>query len=262
VHPIEYFLFKSRAGDCEYFAGALCLMLRSIGIPARVVEGFKGAEPTSVPNEFIVRFSAAHAWVEAALDDTGWTRLDPTPPGSELAENYFWRLASDLYDSLDYEWTKNVIYFDRSDQAMIFEAFTKLLSGRLSLPFATARVLKSYPLPVIMAVSILSIAALVIFLFRRKEVGFSEVYLMTMRDLVKQGILRGVHPWHEQNVTEIIEKFPSLKDPVLRFMDDYLRARFGKKEDISPKMLKQARNKLLESARGVDRPSRSHSSGS
>ena len=51
--------------------------------------------------------------------------------------------------------------------------------------------------------------------------------MMTMRDLVKKGILRRVHPWHEQNVAEIIERSPSLKDPLLMFMDSYLNARFG-----------------------------------
>ena len=149
AHPIEHFLFKSRAGNCEYFAGALCFMLRSIGIPARVVEGFLGVERTEQPNEFIVRFSRAHAWVEADLGDGNWTTLDATPPGSETSESYLWRLAADLYDSLDYKWTKNVIYFDRSDQAMIFAAFTKLVSGQVSLPFAIPPTLKAYALPII-----------------------------------------------------------------------------------------------------------------
>jgi len=247
VHPIENFLFTSRAGNCEYFAGALCFMLRSIGIPARVVEGFLGVERTEQPNEFVVRFSRAHAWVEADLGDGNWTTLDATPPGRETPESYLWSLAADLYDSLDYKWTKNVIYFDRSDQAMIFEAFTKLVSGQVSLPFAIPRTLRPYALPIITGVLVISIATLVILRSRRKEAGFPGIYLMTMRDLAKKGILRRVHPWHEQNVAEIIERSPSLKDPVLKFMDSYLNARFGRAGKVTAETLKKTRKELLES---------------
>lgn len=247
VHPIENFLFTSRVGNCEYFAGALCFMLRSIGIPARVVEGFLGVERTEQPNEFIVRFSRAHAWVEADLGDGNWTTLDATPPGRETPESYLWSLAADLYDSLDYKWTKNVIYFDRSDQAMIFEAFTRLVSGQVSLPSAIPQTLRPYAVPFITGVLVLSIATLVIFRSRRKEAGFPGIYLMTMRDLAKKGILRRVHPWHEQNVAEIIERSPSLKKPVLKFMDSYLNARFGSAEKLAEETLKKTRKELLES---------------
>ncbi len=247
AHPIEHFLFKTRSGNCEYFAGALCLMLRSIGIPARVVEGFVGAEGTQQPGEFIVRFSRAHAWVEADLGDANWTRLDPTPPGSEASESYLWRLAADLYDSLDYKWTKNVIYFDRSDQAMIFGAFTKLVSGQVSLPFAIPPTLMPYLLPLIAGACVVSIAALIILRYRRKEASLSGIYLMTMRDLVKKGILRRVYPWHEENVAEVIERSPSLKEPVLKFMDSYLNARFGSAGSDSANTLNKTRKELLES---------------
>jgi hypothetical protein len=71
--------------------------------------------------------------------------------------------------------------------------------------------------------------------------------MMTMRDLVKKGILRSVHPWHEQNVAEIIERSPSLKDPVLNFMDSYLNARFGSSGQDSQEILKRTRKDLLES---------------
>jgi protein-glutamine gamma-glutamyltransferase len=247
VHPIEHFLFRSRAGNCEYFAGALCLMLRSIGIPARVVEGFLGAERTDQPNEFIVRFSRAHAWVEADLGDANWTTLDATPAGRETPESYLWRLATDLYDSLDYKWTKNIIYFDRSDQAMIFAAFTELVSGKVSLPFAIPQTLRSFALPIVIGALVLSIAALIILRSRRKEAGYSGIYIMTMRELVKRGILPRVHPWHEQNVALIIERSPSLKDPVLKFMDSYLNARFGKAGKLAAETLKKTRKELLES---------------
>jgi hypothetical protein len=228
-------------------------MLRSIGIPARVVEGFVGMEPTQVPNEFIVRFSRAHAWVEAILDGSNWTTLDPTPAASEMSESYLWRLAADLYDSLDYKWTKDVIYFDRSDQAMIFEAFTKLVSGQVSLPFKVPPTLKAYVVPIIAAACGLLVVALIILRSSPREGGSSAVYLTTMSDLVEKGILLHVHAWHEENVAEIIAKFPSLKDPVQKFVHSYLDVRFGGAEEGSAERLKEIRKELLESVTKLKR---------
>ena len=94
VDPIEDFLFYTRAGHCERFASALVLMLRSQGIPALLVLGFKGCEPTGEPGHYIVRQEHAHAWVEAFIEDdpvrpwwqvwrtSRWRSLDPTPSGA------------------------------------------------------------------------------------------------------------------------------------------------------------------------------------
>jgi hypothetical protein len=104
---------------------------------------------------------------------------------------------------------------------------------------------------------VLSIAALIILRSRRKEAGYPGIYLMTMRDLVKRGILPRVHPWHEQNVAEIIERSPSLKDPVLNFMDSYLNARFGRAGKLAAETLKKTRKELIDSvARSGSAPNR------
>jgi len=77
-HPTDDFLFNTREGFCEYFASAFALMVRSAGIPARVVTGYQGGEINRLGQYLIVRQSSAHAWVEVWLEDTGWTRVDPT----------------------------------------------------------------------------------------------------------------------------------------------------------------------------------------
>lgn len=76
--PIEDFLFNRRRGHCEYFASALVLMLRAVKVPARLVTGFKGAEPLASPGHYEVQQRHAHAWVEAFVDGR-WMVLDPTP---------------------------------------------------------------------------------------------------------------------------------------------------------------------------------------
>ena len=72
-------------------------MLRSIGIPARVIEGFAGAEETRREGQFLVRFSNYHAWVEAALGDGNWTLLEPSPPAQAQCETSYLVELMDLY---------------------------------------------------------------------------------------------------------------------------------------------------------------------
>lgn len=78
--PVEDFLFNRQEGHCEYFAAALCLMVRAQGIPARLVTGYKGGEVT-LSGRFQVQQRHAHAWVEVWSDaDHGWVTFDATPP--------------------------------------------------------------------------------------------------------------------------------------------------------------------------------------
>ena len=78
IDPVEDFLFNRRRGHCEYFATALTLMLRSVDVPARMVNGFKGGHLNSVNGSFEVQQRHAHSWVEAYVNDD-WIVLDPTP---------------------------------------------------------------------------------------------------------------------------------------------------------------------------------------
>ncbi len=97
LDPIEQFLAVDRRGHCQYFASALVMMLRSQGIPSRLVVGFSTDEYNSLAEYYVVRQLHAHVWVEALVDslDLGasepilgdspsgqyWMRLDPTPGG-------------------------------------------------------------------------------------------------------------------------------------------------------------------------------------
>jgi hypothetical protein len=76
---IEDFLFETRAGHCEYFASALAVLLRAAGVPSRMVVGYRGGQWFEDGAFYLVRQSDAHAWVEAWVEDRGWTRVDPTP---------------------------------------------------------------------------------------------------------------------------------------------------------------------------------------
>jgi hypothetical protein len=78
-YPIETFLFDSHAGYCQQFAGAMALLLRMGGVPARVATGFTTGTYDKTRHEFIVSDLDAHAWVEVWFPTFGWVRFDPTP---------------------------------------------------------------------------------------------------------------------------------------------------------------------------------------
>ncbi|MCA9069687.1 MAG: DUF3488 domain-containing protein, partial [Planctomycetaceae bacterium] len=78
IDPLEDFLFNRKVGHCEYFASALAMMLRCVGIPTRLVSGFKGGDYNDQSGLFEVEERHAHAWVEAYIDES-WVILDPTP---------------------------------------------------------------------------------------------------------------------------------------------------------------------------------------
>jgi hypothetical protein len=75
---MDEFLFETRRGFCEHYAGAFALLMRIAGIPARVVLGYMGGEYNPLGDYLIVRQSDAHAWSEIWLVEKGWVRVDPT----------------------------------------------------------------------------------------------------------------------------------------------------------------------------------------
>ena len=79
-YPLEAFLFSQRRGYCQQFSGAMTLMLRMVGIPARVGVGFLPSVRGTRPGSWQIRASDAHAWTEVFLSGIGWVSFDPTPP--------------------------------------------------------------------------------------------------------------------------------------------------------------------------------------
>jgi hypothetical protein len=109
--PLAYFLFQKRAGHCEYFAAAMTVMLRSVGIPARYVNGFLTGEYNDVGGDFIVRASDAHSWVEVFFPSYGWMTFDPTPPANDAAPGMFSQFGR-YWDWFQLQWSEWIINYD------------------------------------------------------------------------------------------------------------------------------------------------------
>lgn len=119
--PIANFLFERKQGHCEYFASSMAVMLRTLGIPSRVVNGFHGDEFNDVSGSYIVRAKNAHAWVEAYIAGYGWQTFDPTPAGSVGNAEGWGRVA--LYmDAMASFWRDWVVSYDSSNQYTLSRA--------------------------------------------------------------------------------------------------------------------------------------------
>jgi transglutaminase-like putative cysteine protease len=82
---LEHFLFSRKEGHSECFASDMVILLRAAGVPARLVNGFVGAEWHEWGNHLIVRQSHAHSWVEAYLAGVTWAVFDRTPPDASAS---------------------------------------------------------------------------------------------------------------------------------------------------------------------------------
>ena len=90
----DQFWFDSKEGFCEHIASAFVVLVRAMGIPARLVTGYQGGEPNNLDGYWIVRQSDAHAWTEVWLEGRGWVRVDPTAAVAPGRTGSFQRLVA------------------------------------------------------------------------------------------------------------------------------------------------------------------------
>lgn len=123
--PLAEFLFERKEGHCEYFATAMAVMLRTLGIPARLVNGFHNGEFNDLTSTYIVRARDAHTWVEAWFPGYGWITFDPTPPDPKVARSAWWSRTLLYLDAAREFWREWVINYDLSHQLRIDREFTR-----------------------------------------------------------------------------------------------------------------------------------------
>lgn len=117
--PLAQFLFERKRGHCEYFASAMGVMLRTLGIPSRVVTGFFGGVYNSITGWQVLRASDAHSWVEAWIPGQGWVMFDPTPGDPEAKGPGLFEHASLWMDAAGQFWRDWVLSYDRDHQLVL-----------------------------------------------------------------------------------------------------------------------------------------------
>ena len=139
-HLVDSFLFEAKEGYCTHFASSFAIAARIVGIPSRVVSGYKADYSSRVENYLIIKQKDAHAWVELYLPNKGWVRFEPTSTASrnldtlqesdKLQENKLFNKLNLHYMYVKYLISNWVLGFDRLKQLAILES---LLSDTLYL---------------------------------------------------------------------------------------------------------------------------------
>jgi protein-glutamine gamma-glutamyltransferase len=117
--PLEEFLFTRKTGYCEHYATAMAVMLRTVGIPARLVTGFLPSEWNDFGHYYAVRQQDAHAWVEVWFPHSGWVTFDPTPSIMKTFPSPLLEQVWGLIDSIRLKWDRFVIHYSFYDQMTV-----------------------------------------------------------------------------------------------------------------------------------------------
>ena len=131
--PTTDFILNRRqtGGYCDYFASAMVMMCRAVGLNARIVAGFHGGQYNPVDNSIIVRQKDAHTWAEVYLPDQGWVTSDPTPAAAESDSvfRFVGRWFRDLATVVQNLWLAVVVSFDNDSRHAIAAWFSQRLDA-------------------------------------------------------------------------------------------------------------------------------------
>ena len=231
LDPLEEFLFVRRSGNCEYFAAAMAVMLRSVGIPARVVGGFQRGDWNPYGGYFMVRMKDAHSWVEAFLDGPGWVTFDPSPRSASEGARSFMAL---YLDSMRMRWYRYVVNWSLRDQVAVAVSMhrgTAEWHGSLRSLRDTVRAVPRGWL--VAFVASMLVAA---WLFWRHAPGAARraaaaavprFYLEALRALARRGLRRGSTETAREFSHRVEGEAPAFASAVARLTAAYERCRFG-----------------------------------
>ncbi|UCB53873.1 MAG: DUF3488 domain-containing transglutaminase family protein [Thiotrichales bacterium] len=239
-HAMDDFLFSTRRGFCEHFASAFVYLMRSAGIPSRVVVGYQGGAMHPFDDYMIVRQSDAHAWAEVWLEDEGWVRVDPTAavsptriergienaglehdllPAILISDNVVFQRARYMLDSFRNSWNQWIVGFnsDRQKELLRLLGFNNVTSSNLLMG-----------LVLLMTVAGSLVAWWVIHrepVRRRDEIKL--YYEKFCSKLEKVGIRHRSNEGATEFLSRVMQLLPSKRRELAMITDDYERLRYS-----------------------------------
>jgi protein-glutamine gamma-glutamyltransferase len=239
--PLEEFLFTRGSGNCEYFAAAMAVMLRTLGVPARVIGGFQRGEWNPYGRYFMVRLSDAHAWVEAYFDGPGWVTFDPSPRGSAMFDDQPSALALYL-DAARMRWYRYVVNWSLQDQ--------RLFASTVQRQARDARLALAWPaewrskLWFLIPAGVGAAVALGWMIWRFGPVGQTRqtgtrpprFYERALRALARRGLFPEPAETARQFWARARRATPACGEPLARITSTYERVRFGLTEPSEEEM--------------------------
>jgi transglutaminase-like putative cysteine protease len=241
--PVEAFLLGQLAGHCEYFATSMVLLVRSLGIPARIVNGFAGGRDNPIGGFLEVTRSDAHTWVEVRYARAGWVAYDPTPadlrarPAAAVSLS---ERARQLASAVELWWFQRVVGFDRADQVnglkqmwLAWQAARGDRGPRAVAPSAGAG-LDRIPVPVAaLGALVAAFAALALARGRRRRTdrALPAWYARALRLLARRGYRRAPAVTARAFARQVREREPAAVATAFDALTEaYLAQRFGGRE--------------------------------
>lgn len=250
---LEHFLFDRQAGHCEYFSTALVVLLRSIGIEARNVNGFLGGQWSDFGNYLVVTQNEAHSWAEVWFPGYGWVMLDATPAGVGTVtafDSWFWP-GRIWFDGIQHRWNKWVLDYSADDQTGIFAG---LLGERAVEQTAAPSVEEeSGPSP-LGALALLVVIALGWYWARNGGPSLdpsTQMYVQLRALSARAGLPVSPSTTPDVLLEEIDRAYAAAAIPARHVVDLYLRSRFGG-ESLGDPEVRRMRD-ALESTRKIFR---------
>ena len=247
---LGHFLFERQAGHCEYFSTAMAVMLRTLGVQTRNVNGFLGGQWSQFGDYLVVTQNEAHSWVEVWFPGYGWVMFDPTPAGVGSATqltSWFWP-GRIFFDGLQHRWSKWVLNYNVDDQLGMFDRWSGLFAGSTQ-DSPTGTSVESGRRPLGVALLLLLLVAGLFWARRggREVTPETRAYLQLREACARAdlGITPGLTPL--ALVTRVRERRATAGRAAERVVDLYLRARYGHE------MLGESELREMSEALGVAR---------
>jgi len=266
--PIYEFLFTHKKGHCELFASSLAAMARCIGLPARVITGYRASEFNRIGKYYVVRQSHAHAWTEIMCGNLGWIAFDATPPAAVAEEHRgaqgWFTIFREAYEHLEFKWVSSVVAYDGESRNQLVQdvnsqirniagdrdsSVQKVLQTIVDLPNQWRLDSISYTMMgIIVFFIIVAIASLVHTLIvrrrrmmalqltrlprkQRNALARRLVWYLTMLDLLERhGYIRPLWQSPLDFSQELAEANPMRFDPVVSLTEIFYEIRFGHRD--------------------------------
>lgn len=246
-HVIDEFLFDTKAGFCEHYSGAFVVLMRALGIPARVVTGYQGGELNPVDGYMTVRQSDAHAWAEVWLPRRGWVRIDPTAAVApdrvqQNLRNFMpqpvlgglfnldasrspllksWLSLRQRFDAINNGWNQWVLNYTPDKQKRFFE----------SLGFPNVDWQTMAAIMMICSITAMAMVVLPLLLHQRKRDPVDALYHAFCKRMEQRGLQRLPHEGPRAYSTRLVAPEsalpPQTKAALARFLEVYETVRYG-----------------------------------
>ena len=269
-HPLEDFLFVRKTGYCEHYATAMVILLRTVGIPARLVTGFLATEWNEFGGYYTVRQQDAHAWVEVYFSRSGWITMDPTPTVSTSTSGSRWEALRQLGESFRLHWDRLFVRYSIGDQLAVVHGIRQggdILRDQITRLFSDlfvpmTRIMGTFTsnlrsaqqglLTLLSGIAILSLALLTAITWKKSTWGAAvrdgnsrqhrvivHLYDQMISLAKRQGLTRPVAATPQEFAQQIRQRWAAAVPVVAGFTELYCRGRFSR-HPLTPDELSQA----------------------